>query len=471
MNPDKTISNKQLCLIQNTLLFMKSLHIHSIFYLMALVLFSCSDDNSTIPAVNNSLELSLLSYTFDDKEPASIDVTVASETTWSFEVDQSWLIVTKTDENTVHISADENPEMQMRNGNIIFKNEAGTTNKIVLDQLGRAFKGKLIELPEFMTKEVRMSRNGRYLAGMTVKDGKEVPLFINTETDEKNYLIDIDRKLSPSAVRAICNDGTLALNSSAVIGFLWKDGISEELKVPEGGRAPVVEAFSADGSIMVGYCKLKSENGLLQYYPVKWINGEPEILQRPTNSAKGDPLRSGVMIRGCSDDGSVCYGSEWGDLGVVYWKGNEMRFVGGEFFAPEKGWVIAMTSNLTNISPNGRYIAANVDGYSYPTKINTETGAVDILDTYGGIYLNTVDDDGNYFGYQYTMTFDGMVFANDSNEPTAFDDWATHNLNMLLGANRSIQCISSDRKVYLGYKGLNSINGPQTIPFYIVLDE
>ena len=156
---------------------------------MALVLFSCSDDNSTIPAVNNSLELSLLSYTFDDKEPASIDVTVASETTWSFEVDQSWLIVTKTDENTVHISADENPEMQMRNGNIIFKNEAGTTNKIVLDQLGRAFKGKLIELPEFMTKEVRMSRNGRYLAGMTVKDGKEVPLFINTETDEKNYLI------------------------------------------------------------------------------------------------------------------------------------------------------------------------------------------------------------------------------------------------------------------------------------------
>ena len=128
------------------------------------------------------------------------------------------------------------------------------------------------------------------------------------------------------------------------------------------------------------------------------------------------------MARGCSADGSVIYGSTWDNLdyGMLYWKDGKVDWVGsdvrevrtvqiengiGEMIDYNIVNGMICTAELTNISPNGRWIAGtyrtedypsprNYVQARYPAFFNTETGTTTIVKDFGEGSAAHVTDDG-----------------------------------------------------------------------------
>lgn len=188
-------------------------------------------------------------------------------------------------------------------------------------------------------------------------------------------------------VTAISGDGRYIAyqDVSGSLTMLRVDDQEVEIKLPEGYRTPRIQYISNDGSIMVGYCRsLTAIDGWKPTVSVKWTNGEPEILESPDHNIWGDKFTLDVMARGSSSDGSVIYGSEWTDFGVIYWKNGEAYFSGYEFADKSTNRTIITEADRSNVNPNGKYIGcseAEIYTGSFPVKtpavINTERNELD----------------------------------------------------------------------------------------------
>ncbi len=130
------------------------------------------------------------------------------------------------------------------------------------------------------------------------------------------------------------------------------------------------------------------------YRPLKWTDGgTPEVLPVPELNFRNEPYVSGVMARGCSADGSVIYGSTWDNLdyGMLYWKDGKVDWVGsdvrevrtvqiengiGEMIDYNIVNGMICTAELTNISPNGRWIAGTYRTRTTPHRGTTYRHAI-----------------------------------------------------------------------------------------------
>lgn len=418
------------------------------------------------------LSLGVTSYTFSNTVD-SVKFKVESSSDWEVSNDNEWVKYRKIGTDSLVVAVADNSEGEQRNGRITVIS-GQLSAEMSLSQFGMTYNGSFVDFSDCWSTAI--SKNGRYVGTMKKddRDPKKVyPILIDTYTGEKKEFQDILDFLN---VYAVGNDGVLYLNTSNQIEtkILQLDGTVQDIRLPEGYGYPNVQDLSSDGTIWVGYCRNISTN---KFEPVRWTNGEAEILEAPEVCLYGTPSTSGTMARGCSDDGSVIYGSEWSWMQhpVVYWKNGEMSYPGYEFSENDGETYYAMTldAERTNISPNGRYITSNYSGTL--AVVDTDMGIQILLDaSVTGLSSTTgitATDNGLIFGATPAMgVTSGYVFNLNDDSAIPIDQWFMDNYGVHMSGDRMVTRVSSDGNVYFGYRPHNAGMGTTYKYWYFVVD-
>lgn len=473
---------------------MKRLMIYISALLSFLMVFSCREELQT----PDYIRLSRTSYTFSDGKD-SLDIRVECSGEWSASVEGDWISINRIGEDTLRVLVEVNEDMESRSGRVEFKYKDCAAS-FSAEQFGITYKGRFVEISDNSNTKASISKNGRYIGLMksVVDDNGEMgvsPFLIDTESGE---MISFEEINGDYQINAVGSDASIVLYiSNEDKTMLLKDGKLNEIKIPEGYRSQQVYSMSLDCSIMVGFCQNISTR---KYHPVKWTNGEPEILESPDVNIYGAESYGGTMARGCSDDGSVIYGSEWSGMRhpLVYWKGGKMFYSGYDYSEKviinspiygEYEEVCAMTvdASNTNISPDGRYITStyndyrdngsgSMEEYNYVAVIDTQTGVQILLDdsmtglsSVAGI---TITDEGTIFGATPSKGCSaGYVIDLASGFSVPLDQWFLEKYGVHLSYDRIVEYIGMDENIFFGWRTIDLGMGSVLKYWYYKVDD
>lgn len=437
------------------------------------ILFSCQK-NQTDEYVY--LRLDQASYMFKSTDADTCNVQIECNSEWSISTMPDWITVADQGEDYVCFIAEPNVSKEIRMGNVDFVSE-GETSSLSVSQMFSGFNGRFYDLTQFAAPA--MSRNGRYVGGMVgtrLTDGSTEYVFKMYDT-KTGSVTEWEPTTEYNGVRYISNDGKVIVlyeNFSAAHA-LFVDGNQVDVRLPEGYFNYRVTSVSDDYSIWVGYCQNLQTK---KYHPLKWINGEPELLDMPESNLWGQKVsNNGTMVRGCSADGSVLYGTEWDTRGLVYWKDVEMNFIGGD---PEFNILgydnpnnpeeltsytgIVADASSTRMSSNGRYISAAWYGFDegyFPIMLDLETGNSEIVKSVGDGGGSVVDNNGNFFGgVPYRGNLSGYRFA-FGEDPVPVTEWLDQTYGLKFVEGYMVAGISDDGKVLLGARAQVTVVGVQ----------
>ena len=440
---------------------MKKINILSVLTLLCFFAASCTEEIH-----RDQIYPSVSSYTFDaDGETFALEITAVGESGGEWEYsggDDSWLTIERT-EMGLNLTASANETLEFRETTITLTYGIASAD-VKISQLSSKFDGSFVELSmNDYGDNIVFSINSKFAAGCpTFEKDNEVwgtPKIVNMETGETTVF---ESAFNHTGARAISDDGRYVSTIVGSIGCdLYIDGVSTEISLPTGYENPVIEGFSSDGSIWVGYCKVSDGYA---YHPVKWLNGEPRILDMPQTDMQGENYFQGTMARGCSADGSIIYGSEFDTRGLCMWDEEGLHFVAEETAVADTTWYEYMGMQIpvptphylqkdadrTGISPNGKYICAQWEG-STAAAYNTETEELVI---YSGYQAQGVDNNGNVFGT-------GAVNIADSpdSHSVGVAEWLQSNYGVIVTGEKYLLRISDDGKRMCGWtKHTNSSN-------------
>lgn len=444
-------------------------------FLLAISTFavSCQKDDSK----NEYLQLETGSYTFDNKGNSRYGIAVYSNAEWEAKPDADWIRIIERVDDSLFVTVTENENNDMRSGKITFT--AGTASAdFIVEQLGKSFRGKFIDFAN-ITGRMAFSRNGKYAAGMRrigLESSRYNPIIFNLETGEEKVLDEVNKY---GMFQFVSNDATVMCMglSEAATTDLYINGELTVLSLPDGYRAPRYQDMSADCNIIVGYC-LDNQG---KYAPVKWVNGEPIILEYPEKDLWGEKNPSGAMARGCSDDGSIIYGSDWshGSNGTIVWTEEGMTYIGAapgynEVYDDGEHAVctgIIKYAEFNSISKNGRYLAASYKDENlvcHPCLIDLETMEItDYRDIDGLGY--TANNNGVLF--TGSPSYGGCTEAYISNDNGSAlipaSDWFKEKYGIAISNDRFVE-IAGDG-FFAGYRGMRSYltGGINTRYFFI----
>ena len=243
------------------------------------------------------LNLSVNSYTFGFAGDDTLEVTVSSsESDWTATPGNNLVSVEKQGKDVVVIAMLPNETSEYVTSEVIFK-AGGIEKKLYIDQRPKSYRGIAKDFQTYTRGA--MSRNGKWIAYMT---NEHEAWLIDTETGEETALEEPPYPGSSSShyngLRCISDDARYIVfdHDGNAITTMTIDGEVHEIKVPDGYKHGNVESMSADGSIWVGHVM---KEGAVGYWPCRWINGEPEILDRPEYQIDGvTPTFAGCLARG-----------------------------------------------------------------------------------------------------------------------------------------------------------------------------
>lgn len=456
-------------------------------FITLMMSFSCEKE----VLYNDYVQLSLTSYTFDSTNPQPLEVEVKTNNSaeWNVTVEEGDWLEYSTEPEKIILTAKSNESSEMRTAKIVVTS-GNAKSQIELSQLAYGFTGRLVDFPILSLGS--MSRNGLY-AGYVNQELDDISgqfnydcRIYNTESGEYvEYEVPtvisgsgIDIQDHYTSIQAISNDGSTIMfyHSGHANAMIRKNDQVLELKVPDGYSHPSPNNFSEDASVIVGSCKYDLDNMTM---PIVWRNGEPEILEIPEFLPDGKPMGiNGVILRGCSDDGSVIYGSEWRLFGLIYWRNGQMVDIGSKYaedLGDGKVALIQQTATYTNISPNGKFIAAyfNASGGSsigaifYPVVVNTETGEATIYEEHVGYMGIHAMNDGSIFVQQQLAGTGAAVIDYKTGELKSVTDWSKERYGLTINDNRFIRYISADESVIFGEKVINSGSGVLTPGWFL----
>lgn len=445
--------------------------------LTGLLLFAACTDEKDL----DQIYLSYSSYTFD-AAGGSVEIEVTSNTEWKTDSDASWLTIGDRTAQSVTVTAAANDTGKSRTAVVRFVGGEAPDKEVTFTQQCPAFEGRFVELYATLGQRPVFSRNGIWCAGIVI-DGYEadgntaikVPVIVNAITGE-------ERRYDPDpnyyAMGAVSDDGrVIAIDYGSAAGSVMiVDGKASKVEV-DGYINTRVESVNPDGSVWVGYAYDKPNR---TYVPVKWVNGQPEILPVPETSVRGTKLNNGAMARGCSSDGSVIFGSEWDMMGLIYWKNGKLFNTGVEFMetrmvkveniltgevmeAPVPAY-LKKTAESYGISPNGRYIAASFYDYvtegnvstqvTYPAVIDTETNEMHLIHPKDQVMVIAQFADNEGYCYGNSSDFgDGEGYIFDYRTSTAYpiDEWMQNKYGIYVNTNRYILNVSDDGNIVSGW--------------------
>lgn len=462
------------------------------YFLSLVIVLSLMACDKTIE--QDQIYLSHSSFTFSALGE-SLEIGVDANVEWDIVNDLDWITVGEKTDTSIVITAAANEVDQSRDGVIRFA--AGNAQKLLsVSQLSKSFSGKFQDITDL--GDVIFSRNGRYYIGYRIEymsDGYTAifyPTVVDSFTGESKEYEGIKDVQSTGA---ISDDGNIfAINLASGECILFNNGSKTELELSGCSRVSV-SGMSADGSVMVGY----AFDNKVRYVPVRWTNMQPEILERPEVRVDGNKLNNGAMARGCSEDGSVVYGSEWDTYGLIYWRDGKM-FYAGKDFAEKKTILkpnidgdliewdvycrIQKFADPNSISPNGRFLAATYNDFvengeqswleiKYPVIIDTENNEAhfiknDNITSMNGMYAN---NDGVCFGGSPADGCStGYVLDYNTSSATPISDWMQSQYGIMVDTDRLVLGVSSDNNVIFGWKPTASLLGVQYLGWYYIVD-
>lgn len=430
------------------------------------------------------LNLDRTSYTFGH-EGDTLKVKVDANVQWTVETDAEWLEYETDDTSAVFIAGPN--DGAERSAAVSFVAEGIAPVNLNLSQLCAEFSGSITYFDSnVMMKYSPKAHYALRIVAVTVGGlpYNEVYL-INNDTEECTRLEDIETELRNYAgLVGISDQGHILFTGVDKYGIYFNGNI-EEISMPSYLESFSFTAISSDGKTVIGTGR-KSE-APRPYVPFKWSNGTYEELQIPEKNVLGDPLTSGVTLGGMSDDGSVIWGYDNESVnyspvnGLIYWKNGEMHYVGAES-AEIKTYMqsgnekkvpclIRKQGSITSaagpkVSPDGRYILAEyfdveiVDGqrgeeYSYPVRIDTETGEYIIFRDYSDMLAYTVNPEGEIFGASPFISAgyiaeDGIVLTSSGAETVS--SYFKSRYGMVLSDKMLMSQFIPESSQYLGMK-------------------
>lgn len=392
--------------------------------------------------IQDFIKLSENAYTFNASGEDKLTIAVDASATWNvdMDVDAEWLTKETQAENSITLTASPNQEKNTRNTELLFSSGKATT-KITIQQMGTDPSFSNYTLLEEFNGGISCSPNGTYIGGIRFQtNGKTqclTTIRINTYTGKRDTL-----QIGPTSlsIQAISDNGILVCLDQKENPFCFDaNGRLSKLNVPSDYKYPSVNAISSDGSLMVGYAKKTATN---KFVPGKWMNGVFEELPVPTLNIleeETDNPYTNFCAKGCSQDGSVIYGSEMYTTRAIYWKDGKVDWIGKDV-AKKKHIVTGGNSwwkdeydeieqpriRNTNsaISPNGKYITGIHHRYDiteektkylyHPFVFDTTTGKTTLITDFpndapdGGEGL-AASNEGDVSYTTYEKIFNGVI--------------------------------------------------------------
>ncbi len=451
------------------------------------------------------IRLDKANISFLGKDNSAVEIKVEASGDWSVESSASWLKIEEQTNNSVTINVDDNYSETERETSLVFA-LGGAREELRVNQL--VCSGNyLYRYPNIFDLGAVMSPNGRYVGGIVpelVGDNTWIKhvVIIDLATDEWHYVAsEYDSpEISLSAPYAITDQGLFFVMDASKIGFGsvgydLEGNVVFPSKVPGFQQEGNVQAVSADGRTWVGYAtdKRLGDGGL--YYPVKWEDNVPVVLEMPEKNYRGyDFYMGGIMARGMSHDGRVIYGTSWDDkdMGMCYWKDGKFAWVGedqrtmheveldtGTGSTVTETIVDGMTcgAELTNISPNGKWIAgtwreetAPGIGTEYPGFFDTENEKTYIFRDMPGCRGAHATDDGVGFIHGGFMSNTGTVVDIEAGVVLGtMKEWIQDNFGMVSG-DGTIVYVTPDKQTLLSFVIEFNAVGPRTVYWYITPD-
>lgn len=450
---------------------------------------SCTEEiKKTITETDPYINLSRLSYTFNSEDDRAVDVIVATNLEWTLENENDWINV-RNSNDTVFVSVAKNESVDSRSGKLIFHTDEMDAEFIV-EQLPHYElpNARMYKFP--LNAKGALSPSGKYAAyiywelnlitNVYTYYGKKINLETEEVTDfEVEQYNDYGQYYT--LVNAISDDGrTMILGDDLNTTYdVYYDGEKVNMNIPSEYKVPMYAAVSADGSVIVGTVMKTVGYG---FVPVRWTNGELEVLESPKYSCTGELLTNGVIVRGCSRDGSIIYGSDWDTQGVIYWKNDRMFYPGLDYAEGSEINRAYMYAAYFAMSPNGKYIACNYGPFycdpgtqvNKATLISTETGDLETLDPGYDVTGMTANDNGVVFGGTPAMgTSESLVFDFESGNASAISGWMKENYDINLKDTQIITYVTDNDKsnVFYGYEFKVSAVGTLCPPFVLVVNK
>lgn len=441
--------------------------------LSGILLFtSCTENQNT-----DNLWTSISSYTFGSKGGEKIGISVKSSGEWTVQPSVDWILTETINKDSLVISANANETGEYRNGTVTVT--TGTAvSEILIEQMDDRFNGLIVDLPFTPIYGAAISNNGRYVAGVIhelvgANEWKRTPLVIDLQTGEKTYWEPSEKYLG---VQAISDDAKTIIFADIPNDkfFLNINGIEQEINIPEEYSKAKISSISSDGSVMVGYCQKD-----FFYLPIKWVNGEPEILDYPTDTPSGFELTNGCMARGCSADGNVIYGSEWDSFGLMYWINNELNYISRDISTPDGMNIvpsIILAAESTNISNNGNYISTSYGTIweKKPAIIDTRKNEYTIIETISDGCGQGVSNNGEFFiGSPSIGNLYGHIYDINTNTTYSTSEWFKEKYSITISDDRIITKTNSSNTVFFGVRAqsVEGMGSPNYNYWYIIPEQ
>lgn len=342
--------------------------------------------------------------TLDAAGVEPVIISVEASTSWTATPSDTWIQVAP-EGNTLTVTAIANEEVAERTG-MIALTAGSATMEINVVQMGHE---SLTANYRFMTdmQGAGISPSGKYVACYAARIAESGETFeydlylINLETNEQTLIGSYAQSLYEfNFVRCVTDEGMIFMDHTQTYSVVFEEGQLEYLiEDVDDIMSPRIEATSGDGSVWVGY-----GIGPTGFMPLKYVNGVPERLEMPATNFRNEDLVPNVVVRGCSLDGSVIYGSTWDypDFGMLYWdaegkvhwagedvhKVTPTELIGLDGMPFTKNLVAGMSvmADAFNMSPNGRYIG----GYYSEEQANSDK--TDIVTTTLPAVYDTVEE-------------------------------------------------------------------------------
>ena len=433
-------------------------------------LASCSEEIQIDPYLN----LSVTTYTFQGNGNDSVIVKVKTNAgDWTATTNNSFLEISQPAGDSIVIKAQRNTSPEMRNGSILFSSADGQAQKTMeIAQLTANFRGVFKILPA--TGRGRMSRNGQwyvyvdrtlieetnsyksttYRVNLSTGETEEIPTPMIPDNFTENVYIE------PDEISAVSDDGQYIIFASGgnVTSALARDGEIIPVSIPQGYHHAWLINMDADCSVLIGSVMKERSGGGYWSTPCKWVDGEPIVLDAPQADAiNWVTSELDTYPRGCSEDGSIVYGSEWQTFGLCYWTAdNKLHNIGienADISGSEGNWIINMIevqASYWNISNNGKYIVTDYAN-NYPVRVNTVTNTYEVLDNLSGMGGSCVTNDGLAFGATPTyIASSGVAIDFENATSTSFKDWVQETYGVTIPGNIWPEIVSPDMKAFAG---------------------
>ena len=377
------------------------------------------------------VDVDKVTVTLDAAGETAVIIAVESSTSWTATPSASWVQVA-VEATTLSVTAEPNEAVADRTADLVIQaGSANITIKVVQVrcETQTAYYRSMTDM-----QGATISPSGKFVGAYTARVDKggqiewEVYL-IDLATNEKKLLATLPYSLYQfDGVRAVTDEGIVLMDHDMIQTVLMKEGEADYM-LPgfEDVEDIRIAATSAgDGSVWVGYA-----TGPTGMVPVKYVHGVPERMEMPKTNFRGQEVGN-VVVRGCSADGSMAYGSTWDnlDFGMLYWdKDGHVHWAGEDIYQVEPTEMIGpmgepytdylvtglqVQAEAFNMSPNGRYIG----GLYYKEEVNADRTDV-VITQIAAVYdteehKTIILSDYSGYGGVTAVTDDGLALISQS---------------------------------------------------------